>query len=102
MRTTSPTLALLPSSWAWNFVVRRTTFLYFGCDLITATCTTIVLSIALETTVPWRSVARPRSFSGFSSRTIGLRSAGFSRRGLVFCGRRARGRRFFFGFGPVG
>src|SRR5262249_53546939 len=27
MRTTSPTFALFCSSWAWNFTLRRTTFL---------------------------------------------------------------------------
>ena len=50
--------------------------------------------------MPWRSWLRPRSCSGFSSRTIGLRSVAFSRFGRVFCGRSARGSRFFFGFGP--
>src|SRR6478735_7486515 len=100
MRTVSPTWALFVSSWAWNLTDRRTTFLYFRCDLITSTLTTIVLSIASETTVPRRSWLRPRSCSGFSSRTIGLRSVALTRCGRVFWGRSARGRRFFFSFGP--
>src|SRR6478735_1226003 len=100
MRTVSPTWALFVSSWAWNLTDRRTTFLYFRCDLITSTLTTIVLSIASETTVPSRSWLRPRSCSGFGRRTIGFRSAAFARVGRVFCGRRVRGSRFFFGFGP--
>ena len=99
MRTTSPTWALFVSSWAWNLTDRRTTFLYFRCDLITSTLTTIVLSIAAETTVPSRSWLRPRSCSGFSSRTIGLRSVAFARVGRVFLGRSDRGRRFFLGLG---
>src|SRR6476620_930421 len=102
MRTVSPTCALFVSSWAWDLTERRTTFLYFRCDLITSTLTTIGSSLASYTTVPRRSWLRPRSCSGFSSRTIGLRSVAVSRVGRVFCGRRARGRRFFFGFGPDG
>ena len=100
MRTMSPTFAWFCSSCAWNLTLRRTTFLYLGCAFTTSTLTTIVLSIASETTVPWRSWRRPRSCSGFSSRTIGLRSAGFSRFGLVRCGAARAGARFLFGFGP--
>src|SRR5947207_1470585 len=99
MRTTSPTLAAFCSSCAWNLTERRTTFLYFGCALIVSTLTTIVLSIASETTTPRRSWLRPRSCSGFSSRTIGLRVAARSRVGRVFLVRSERGRRlpFFLG-----
>src|SRR6476646_2344485 len=96
MRTVSPTWALFVSSWAWNLTDRRTTFLYFRCDLITSTLTTIVLSIASETTVPRRSWLRPRSCSGFSSRTIGRRSAGRSRFGLECLWRSERGMRLRF------
>ncbi len=46
--------------------------------------TTIVLSIALETTTPRRSWRRPRSCSGFGTRTIGLRSALGAARRRVF------------------
>ena len=81
-------------------MLRRTTFLYLGCAFTTSTLTTIVFSIASETTVPWRSWRRPRSCSGFSSRTIGFRSVDATRFGRVRCGRCERGRRFFFGFGP--
>src|SRR5437868_352046 len=42
MRTRSPILAVLPSSCAWNFAERRTTFLYFGCAFTVSTLTTIV------------------------------------------------------------
>ena len=70
MRTTSPTLARFSGSCARNFTLRRTTFLYFVCALIVSTLTTIVLSIALETTTPRRSWRRPRSPSGFGSRVI--------------------------------
>src|SRR5712692_7151622 len=93
MRTTSPTLALLPSSWAWNFAEWRTTFLYLGWALIVSTLTTIVLSIAFETTTPRRSCVRARACSGFGSRTIGLRAAGRSRFGLRRWRRCGRGRR---------
>src|SRR5438067_8393520 len=99
MRTTSPTCALFCSSCAWNLIERRITFLYFGCDRTASTLTTIVLSIASETTTPRRSWRRPRSCSGFSSREIGLRVVARSRVGRVFCGRSERGSRlpFFFG-----
>src|SRR5205085_2134993 len=79
MRTTSPTCALFCSSCAWNLIDRRITFLYFGCDRIESTLTTIVLSIASETTTPRRSWRRPRSCSGFSSRELGRRSLGLGR-----------------------
>src|SRR5438309_7697072 len=98
MRTTSPTFAVFCSSWAWNLTLRRITFLYRWCEVIMSTLTTIVLSIALETTTPRRSWRRPRSPSGFGSRTIGLRFFGRSRLGFVRAGRCARGRRFRFGF----
>ena len=75
------------------------TFLYRWCEVITSTLTTIVLSIALETTTPRRSWRRPRSWSGFGWRTIGLRSALGAVRRRVFGGRRRRGRRFRFFFG---
>ena len=80
-------------------VERRTTFLYFGCAFVTSTLTTIVLSPLSETTTPRRSWRRPSSDSGFARRTIGLRSAGFSRSGLECLWRSERGRRFFAGFG---
>jgi len=51
----SPTFAWFVSSCAWSFVLRRMTFLYRGCTLAVSTRTTIVLSVAAETTVPWRS-----------------------------------------------
>src|SRR5512146_2361387 len=55
MRTVSPTPAAFCSSCAWNLTDRRTTFLYFGCDLTTSTLTTIVLSPLSEMTTPRRS-----------------------------------------------
>src|SRR6266511_2099148 len=55
MRTTSPTFAAFSASCAWNLFERRTTFLYRGCAFTVSTRTTIVLSIALETTTPPRS-----------------------------------------------
>src|SRR4051794_27796576 len=91
MRTMSPAPASLRSSCAWNFTARRTTFLYFGCSLITSTLTTIVLSPLSETTTPRRSCRRPRSISARSPRTIGLRSAGFSRVGFDRWRRSERG-----------
>jgi hypothetical protein len=51
--------------------------------LIESTRTTIVLSIAAETTTPRRCWSRPRSPSGFGSRMIGLRVAAGSRFGLA-------------------
>src|SRR6201987_4372118 len=82
IRTTSPTLAAFCSSCASYFPDRRTTFFFLGCDLITSTFTTMVLSIALETTTPRRSCVRPRSCSGFGRRAIALGSGsgGGSRR----------------------
>src|SRR5439155_5274705 len=77
MRTTSPTFAEFSASCAWNLTLCRTTFLYRGCALIVSTLTTIVLSIALETTTPRRSCRRPRSDSDFAVREIALRSADF-------------------------
>src|SRR5581483_3437452 len=99
-RTTSPTFAAFCSSCAWNLTLRRITFLYRWCELIRSTLTTMVLSIALETTTPRRSWRRPRSCSGFGSRLIGLRSVLGGTRRRVFCGRSRRGRRlpFFFGW----
>ena len=47
-----------------------------------STLTTIVLSIASETTTPRRSWRRPRSCSGFGWRTIGLRSRRLLAHGL--------------------
>src|SRR5438874_9053258 len=101
MRTTSPTLAAFCSSCAWNFTDRRTTFLYLGCDLITSTFTTMVLSIALDTTMPRRSCVRPRSCSGFGRRTIALRSVAGVRTRRPFFGRSARGTRWRFFFGSA-
>src|SRR4029079_8787810 len=74
IRTTSPTFAWFSASCAWNFVERRTTFLYLGCAFTVSTRTTIVLSIALETTTPRRSWRRPRSCTGFRTRVVGLRA----------------------------
>src|SRR6266576_1024279 len=91
MRTTSPTLAVLSASWAWNFVERRTTFLYRACAFTVSTRTTIVLSIALETTTPRRSWRRPRSWTGFATRVIGVRPSGFSRFGFERARRSLRG-----------
>ena len=68
IRTTSPIFAVFSASWAWNFVERRTTFLYRGWAFTVSTRTTIVLSIALETTTPRRSWRRPRSWTGFATR----------------------------------
>src|SRR5205807_6969016 len=99
MRTTSPTFAVFCSSWAWNLTLRRITFLYRWCEVIMSTLTTIVLSIALETTTPRRSWRRPRSWSGFGARTIGLRVPLGVGRGRVFCGRSRRGNRFRFFLG---
>src|SRR5205085_9653131 len=82
IRTTSPTFARFSGSCAWNLTLRRTTFLYFVCALTRSTLTTIVLSIALETTTPRRSWRSPRSETGFGSRVIGLRPAGRSRFGF--------------------
>src|SRR4051794_41983704 len=82
MRTVSPTPAVFASSCAWNLTVERTTFLYFGCDLITSTLTTIVFSPLSETTTPRRSWRRAGSVAGFSVRVIGLRLARFSRAGF--------------------
>jgi hypothetical protein len=82
MRTMSPTFAWFCSSWAWNFCERRITFLYRWCILTTSTFTTIVLSIALETTTPRRSWRRPRSWSGFGRRVIGLRPVDSARFGF--------------------
>ena len=53
--------------------------------------TTIVLSIAADMTTPRRSWRRPRSPSGFGSRTIGFRSAGCSRAASCACGARSAG-----------
>src|SRR5206468_5367188 len=61
------TFAWLRSSCAWNLTERRITFLYRGCARADSTLTTIVLSIADETTMPRRSCWRPRSPSGFGS-----------------------------------
>src|SRR4029079_3722997 len=72
MRTRSPSLAAFCSSCAWNLFERRTTFLERGCAFTVSTLTTIVLSIASETTTPRRSWRRPRSDSGFGTRVIGL------------------------------
>src|SRR4029450_8380100 len=72
MRTTSPTFAVFCSAWAWNLPLRRMTFLYRWWEVITSTLTTIVLSIALETTTPRRSWRRPRSWSGFGWAAIGF------------------------------
>src|SRR5581483_11104767 len=103
MRTTSPTCAAFCSSCAWNFTLRRMTFLYRGCERMASTLTTIVLSIASETTTPRRSWRRPRSPSSFGRRVIGLRSpVDAGRCGRVFFGRCARGSRFFLRFGSVG
>src|SRR3954453_8450606 len=99
MRTTSPTLAVFCSSCAWTLTPRRMTFLYRWCEVITSTLTTIVLAMALETTTPRRSWRRPRSWSGFGWRTIGLRSVLGGVRRRVFGDRRRRGRRFRFFFG---
>src|SRR5262245_49593246 len=100
MRTTSPAFAWFCSSCAWNFFERRITFLYFGCAFTESTRTTIVLSIAAETTTPRRCWSRPRSPSGLGSRVIGLRCAGFSRAGFECLCRWERGRRLLFFFGP--
>src|SRR4051794_11733429 len=100
MRTTSPMWAAFCSSCAWNFALRRMTFLYFGCERIDSTLTTIVLSIASETTTPRRSWRRPRSDSACCPRTIGLRAVATSRFGRVFFGRSERGTCLRFGFGP--
>src|SRR6266545_886068 len=63
-----------------------------------STFTTIVLSIALETTTPRRSWRRPRSDSDWGMRVIGLRSAGLSRGVFGRCLRRGRlGLRFGLG-----
>src|SRR5579884_271866 len=91
MRTVSPTPAVFCSSCAWNLTERRTTFLYFGCDLITSTLTTIVLSPLSETTTPRRSWRRAGAVSGFSVRVMGFRVAGFSRTGFERCRRCDRG-----------
>src|SRR5213078_5108797 len=99
MRTRSPTFAAFCSSWAWNFVERRTTFLYFRWAFTVSTLTTIVLSIASETTTPRRSWLRPRSCSGLGRRTIGRRSAGRSRLGFECLWRSERGSRLRFGLG---
>src|SRR6185436_15114991 len=88
------------SSCAWNLAERRITFLYLGCAFTESTRTTIVLSIAAETTTPRRCWERPRSDSGFGRRVIGLRVAAGSRFGLTCLWRWERGRRFLFGFGP--
>ena len=64
-----------------------------------STLTTIVLSIAAETTTPRRSWRRPRSCSGFGEPRDRLALAGFSRFGFECFWRCAR-ERFVFGFGP--
>src|SRR5439155_27234899 len=61
MRTRSPTCAWFSSSCAWNLTERRMTFLYIWCARTDSTFTTIVLSMASETTTPRRSCRRPRS-----------------------------------------
>src|SRR5215472_7436508 len=60
IRTRSPTLHSLPSSWALKRTRCRMTFLYSGCALRSVTCTTTVLSILSETTVPSRTLRRFR------------------------------------------
>src|SRR5690606_651419 len=52
MRTTSPSWQVLPSSWALNFTVLFIIFPYLGWGCFSATATTMVFSILLETTVP--------------------------------------------------
>ena len=70
------------SSWAWNFRVRLTTFLYFGCSFVTSTLTTIVFSPLSETTMPRRSWRFAGAVSGFGVRLIFFRLTGFSRTGF--------------------
>ena len=100
MRTTSPTSAVFRSSWAWSLLLRRTTFLYFGCARIVSTLTTIVLSPLSETTTPRRSWRRPSSASGFgrADDRLARRSPACARASSA-CGARARGRRLRFFFG---
>src|SRR4029078_5232412 len=93
IRPAAPTLAEFSASCAWNFAERRTTFLYLGCAFTVSTRTTIVLSIALETTTPRGSWRRPRSRTGLGTRVIGLRLSGFSRFGLERWRRSLRGLR---------
>src|SRR3954454_10141923 len=102
IRTTSPTPAVFCSSCAWNLRVRRTTFLYFGCSLVTSTWTTIVFSPLSETTTPRRSWRAAGVVSGFAVRVIRLRLAGFSRAGFECLWRSDRGSRFFDRFGASG
>ena len=71
-----------------------------GAPCTVSTLTTIVLSIAAETTTPRRSWRRPRSCSGFGSRVDRLALAGFARRLRRF-GAASR-RRFGFGAQPCG
>src|SRR4051812_44656212 len=54
MRTFSPSLQALASSWAWYFFDRRTVFFSTGCRKVRSTFTTTVLSPLSETTSPSR------------------------------------------------
>src|ERR1700754_825474 len=54
MRTASPVLWTLASSWAWYFLDRRTVFFSTGCRKVRSTFTTTVLSPLSETTTPSR------------------------------------------------
>src|SRR5882724_4257737 len=45
---------MLPSSWAWYFLDRRTVFFSTGCRKVRSTFTTTVLSPLSETTTPSR------------------------------------------------
>src|SRR5690349_19814142 len=54
MRTISPALQALASSWAWYFFDRRTVFFSTGCRKVRSTFTTTVLSPLSETTTPSR------------------------------------------------
>src|SRR5262245_38993581 len=66
IRTRSPTLHSLPSSWALKRTRCWMTFLYSGCFLRSETCTTTVLSILSETTVPTRTLRKLRSGASVS------------------------------------
>ena len=101
MRTTSPTFASFVSSCAWNVVERRTTFLYFAVRLE---------HVDLDHD---RLVHRARDHGALAllaaaALVLGLlephdrlpRRRLLAASAFVRFGRRARGSRFFFGFGP--